>query len=217
MVKGLIFDMDGLMIDSERLYFRAEREIASRFGKDVSDELLGRMMGRKAVESMELFVRELKLDLSAAEILKERSALMRRLMREDLRPMPGLRRIIGAFSGRLKMAVATGASREFLDIALNGLELRGAFDFLLASDGIEKGKPDPEIFLAACDGLGLPPRSCVVLEDSANGVLAGKRAGCYVVAVPSVYSREQDFGPADAVVNDLFEAEEHITALLKER
>lgn len=216
-MKGLIFDMDGLMIDSERLYFRAEREIASRFGKETSEELLGRMMGRKALESMEIFVRELGLDMSAEEALAERSELMRRLMREDLRPMPGLSRIIGAFFGRLKLAVATGAPREFLDIAMDGLCLRDKFDLLLASDGIEKGKPDPEIFLAACSGLGFPPQSCIVLEDSANGVLAGKHAGCYVVAVPTEYSREQNFGPADAVVEDLFRAEEHISALLDGR
>jgi HAD superfamily hydrolase (TIGR01509 family) len=214
-VKGLIFDMDGLMIDSERLYFQAERELASRFGREASDELLGRMMGRKGLESMGIFVKELKLPLTAEEALALRTPLMRRLIAEDLRPMPGLGHILEAFAGRLKLAVATGASRKLLDIVVDRLGIRDKFDLLLPSDGIKSGKPDPEIFLAACAGLGLPPAECVVLEDSGNGVLAGRRAGCYVVAVPSAYSREHDFSPADAVVPDLFRAAAHVEGLLR--
>ncbi|MBM3297332.1 MAG: HAD family phosphatase [Candidatus Aminicenantes bacterium] len=213
-MKGLIFDMDGLMIDSERLYFQAERELAFRFGKVASDALLGRMMGRKGVESMEIFVRELGLPLTSEEALALRTPIMRRLLAEDLRPMPGLGHILDAFFGRLKMAVATGASRKLLDIVVDRLGIREKFDLLLPSDSIKKGKPDPEIFLAACNGLGLPPAACVVLEDSENGALAGKRAGCHVVAVPSEYSRHQDFGAADIVVPDLFRAEEHIQKFL---
>ncbi len=124
----MIFDMDGLMIDSERLYFQAERELASRYGKSAPDGLLRRMMGRKALESMELFVRELDLPLSPEEALAQRNPLMRRLMREDLRPMPGLGHIVESFFGRLKMAVATGAPREFLDIAMDGLGIRDIFE-----------------------------------------------------------------------------------------
>lgn len=213
-MKGLIFDMDGLMIDSERLYFQAERELAARFGREAPDELLGRMMGRKGLESMEIFVRELGLPLSAEEALALRTPLMRRLIAEDLLPMPGLGHIIGTFAGRLKLAVATGASRKLLDIVVDRLGIREKFDLLLPSDGIKAGKPDPEIFLAACAGLSLPPAECVVLEDSENGVLAGKRAGCHVVAVPNEYSRGQDFSTADAVVRDLFEAAAHVASLL---
>ncbi|MDD8025759.1 MAG: HAD family phosphatase [Acidobacteriota bacterium] len=213
--RALVFDMDGLMIDSERLYVAAEREIAASFGRTVSDETLGKMMGRKPVESLEIYVREAGLPISAEEAFEIRSGIMRRKLGEDLRPMPGLDRILARFRGRLKLAVATGAQAEFLRIAISGLRLEGAFDVLQDSDGIATGKPDPDIFLAACRRLELPPASCVVLEDSQNGVAAGRRAGCYVIAVPNEYTRSHDFSPADFVAAGLDGASEHIESLLE--
>jgi HAD superfamily hydrolase (TIGR01509 family) len=214
MDKALIFDMDGLMIDSERLYFEVERALARRYGKEVRDETLWRMMGRTPLEGLTIYVRELELPLSPAEAVALRNDLMREKMRNDLRPMPGLSHILDSFRGRRKMAVSTGAPREFLDLAMDKLGIRDRFDVLLASDAIARGKPDPEIFLKTCAGLDVPPERAIVLEDSENGVVAGKRAGCAVIAVPSDYTRGQDFSRADFVAADLFEAESIIRARL---
>jgi HAD superfamily hydrolase (TIGR01509 family) len=128
--------------------------------------------------------------------------------------MPGLYEILNAFHRRLKLAVATGAQREFLDIALDTLGIRKYFDVLQTADGLERGKPDPEIYLLACRRLGLAPEKCVVLEDAANGVRAGKAAGCPVIAVPSDYTRRQDFSEADWIEPDLFAAVRRIESLL---
>lgn len=210
MDKALIFDMDGLMIDSERLYFEVERGLARRFGKEVRDETLWRMMGRTPLEGLTIYVSELDLPLSPAEAVVIRNDLMREKMKSDLQPMPGLFHILDAFRGKRKLAVSTGAPREFLDLAVDKLGIRDRFDVLLASDEIAKGKPDPEIFLETCRRLGVPPSRVVILEDSENGVIAGKRAGCAVVAVPNDYTRGQDFSRADRVAADLFEAEKLI-------
>ena len=212
MDRALIFDMDGLMIDSERLYFEVERALARRYGKEVRDETLWKMMGRTPLEGLTIYVRELGLPLSPAEAVAVRNDLMRDKMKNDLRPMPGLFHILDAFRDERKMAVSTGAPREFLDLSVDKLGIRDRFDVLLASDGIARGKPDPEIFLKTCERLEVPPDRAVVLEDSENGVLAGKRAGCAVVAVPNDYTRGQDFGRADIVAADLFEAEKIIRA-----
>ncbi len=209
-VKALIFDMDGLMIDSERLYFDVERQIARGYGKEVKDETLWRMMGRRPIESLTIFIRELGLSLNPAEAVKLRNDLMREKMKHDLQPMPGLFQIIDSFHGRLKLAVSTGAQQEFLDIAVDKLGIRDKFDVLQASDDIHSGKPDPEIFIKTCEKLDISPRKAIVLEDSENGVIAGKRAGCTVIAVPSEYTRGQDFSRADSVAADLFEAEKII-------
>ena len=214
-IKALIFDMDGLMIDSERLYFQTEREMARKFNKTVEDKTLWKMMGRNPIESMKIFVRELGLSLSSEEALGMRNLIMLNKLKTDLKPMPGLHHILDAFSGRLKMAVCTGAQEEFLDIVVDQLEIRNYFDALQSSDEIQKGKPHPEIYLKTCRKLKLSPKDCVVIEDSSNGALAGKHAGCYVIAVPSEYTKEQDFHFVDFIAKDLFQAEMHITALLK--
>jgi HAD superfamily hydrolase (TIGR01509 family) len=211
---ALIFDMDGLMIDSERLYFAAEREMAAAHGREIRDEQLWPLMGRKPIESLRLLREILGIETPPEELLAWRNRLMLGLMRRDLGAMPGLFEILDAFGGRLKLAVGTGAQKEFLDLALDRFGIRGRFDVLQTADGLERGKPDPEIYLLTCRRLGLPPGECIVLEDARNGVLAGKAAGCPVMAVPSDYTRGQDFSEADWVEPDLFAAARRIEKLL---
>jgi len=213
MRKAVIFDLDGLMIDSERLYFEVEREMASQYGKAVREEIFWQMMGRKPIEGLAIFVQELGLPLEPAEAVKIRNDLLRKRMKEDLRAMPGLFSILDALHGKFKLAVATGAPREFLDIAIDKLGIREKFDVLQASDDIQSGKPNPEIFLKTCERLGVEPQQAIVLEDSENGVAAGKRAGCFVIAIPSEYTRCQDLSQADYIAADLFEAEKFILSL----
>lgn len=214
-MEALIFDMDGLMIDSERLYFEAEKEIARKFRKEVKDETLWRMMGRKPLESLRVLAEELGISESPEELLRIRNAIMRQKLKSDLKPMPGLAYIIDCFSGKLKLAVATGAQKEFLDIAVDTLGIREKFALLQPSDDIAKGKPDPEIYLTVCKKLGVLPERSIVLEDSENGIMAAKRAGCYAVAVPSEYSQKQDFSRADFISPSLFHAAGHIAEMIE--
>jgi HAD superfamily hydrolase (TIGR01509 family) len=214
MFKALIFDMDGLMIDSERLYWQVEKDLARSYRKEVSEETLWKMMGRRPIESMRIFVEDLGLPISPEETLAFRDARMRKKYREESEAMPGLFHIVDTFYGKLRLAVCTGAQREFMEIVVDRLKIREKFDVLQASDEIKKGKPDPEIYLTTCARLGVDPQKCIVLEDSSNGALAGKRAGCYTIGVPSDYSRGQDFSFVDFVAPDLFAAEKHISGLL---
>ena len=212
-MRAVIFDMDGLMIDSERLYFQAERDMAHRFGREVQENTLWRMMGRNPEESLRIFVEDLGLPVGVDEALRMRNEIMREKLKADLQPMPGLEHILSVFFRKLKLAVCTGEQKEFLDLVVDSLDIRDRFDVLQHSDTIGMGKPHPEIYLTACRKLGLKPNACVVLEDSSNGARAGKAAGCYVIAVPSEYTRHQDFSSADHIVNDLFAAAEHIASL----
>ena len=214
-MKALIFDMDGLMIDSERLYFQAEREMALGLGKKVKDKTLWNMMGRSPRESLEVFKKELQLTEDVETLLEKRNDLMRQKLQLDLQSMPGLHYIINTFHGRFKLAVCTGAHSEFLNITVDQLGIRKRFSVLQSSDEIKNGKPNPEIYLTTCRRLQLNPSECIVLEDSSHGCRAGQRAGCYVIAVPSEYTRTQDFSFVDFIASDLFQVERHISALLK--
>ena len=215
-MKAIIFDMDGLMIDSERLYIQSEREIARRFHKQVREETIWNMMGRKPIESMRILKEDLNIAVEAEELLRMRDEMMREKLKNDLIPMQGLTLIVDTFYAKLKMAISTGAPREFLNIVLQRLHLESKFDILQDSDDITHGKPNPEIYLTTCDKLRLKPVECVVLEDSSNGAMAGKRAGCYVIAVPSEYTRKQDFGFVDFCARDLFHATDHIKTLVSD-
>lgn len=212
-MKGIIFDMDGLMVDTERLYFEAERGIAKKFGKTVEDETLWKMMGRSPLEAVRIYIDDLDLSITPEELLEIRDTVMTQKYQEDLEPMTGLFEIINQFHGNKKLAISTGSPKKYMDIVLDTLNIRKYFTVLQTSDTIKKGKPDPEIYLKTIEKLALQPAKCIVLEDSRNGALAGKEAGCYTIAVYSEYACNEDFGFTDFYAKDLLEARDHILSL----
>jgi len=213
-IKALLFDMDGLMVDTERLYYETERQMAEEFETTVETSTLWKMMGKKPIESMTIFQQDLDLPISPEELLTKRDELMVIKMNEDLIPMKGLYEILQTFFKKVRMGVVTGAREDFLDIVIYKLNIRHYFDLLLTSEEITHGKPDPEIYLNAIAKLNLLPTECVVLEDSSNGAKAGKDAGCYTIAIPSEYTMEQDFSFVDFIATDLIEAREHLLELM---
>lgn len=207
--------MDGLMIDSERLYFQTQYDIADSFKKNLKKETLWKMMGRKPSESLAIFVNDLDIPMEVPEILEMRNRIMRDKLKNQLEPLPGLFHIIDAFYGQMYLAIATGAQGEFLDIVVDKLDIRNKFRVLQHSDEIVNGKPNPEIYLKTCEKMDLSPGECIVLEDSSNGAKSGKNAGCYVIAVPSEYTHEQDFSFVDYKAKDLFDAATHIMEMTR--
>jgi HAD superfamily hydrolase (TIGR01509 family) len=207
MYQALIFDLDGLLIDSETIYRKISYKMAADLGKQLHDGIWVKQMGRSPVESLGIFRDELGITShSAQELVDLRNLLLLEGFRKDLQIMPGAMEIIHFFHGKMRMAIATGSPRILMDLAIAKLGLKGYFEYMLPSDEIITGKPDPEIYLKTIQALGLHPDECIVFEDSSNGALAGHLAGCYVIAVPSEYTRNQDFSFADHVAEDLFGA-----------
>jgi len=209
-VRAVIFDMDGLMIDSESAYWEAGRRIARSFGKEVTDKTLGNMMGRKPIESMTIYAADLGLTVSPQELLERRDTEVFETLRRHVKAMPGLLPTLDALRGKYRLAIATSATRKFLDLVINQLGIASRFEALQTSDDVIEGKPSPEIYLKAMAKLGLPGEACAVLEDSTNGALAGKRAGAYTIAVPSEYTNWQDFSFVDYVAKNLEDAARHL-------
>jgi HAD superfamily hydrolase (TIGR01509 family) len=212
-MRAIVLDMDGLMIDSERIYWDAGRYIARQYGKEVSDQTLGRMMGRKPLESLTVFARELGIPKPPEVLLEAREARVITALEAGVEPMPGLMDVLPVLSGRYKLAIATSARRAMVDLIMRSLKVEHYFQVVQTSDDISNGKPDPEIYLKAMGKLGVKPEESAVLEDSSNGALSGKRAGAYVIAVPSQYTQEQDFSFVDYVAADLSDAAAHIAAI----
>jgi HAD superfamily hydrolase (TIGR01509 family) len=212
-MRAVIFDMDGLMIDSEKVYFEAGRIIAREFGKEVSDQTLGRMMGRKPLESVALFAHELGIPESPENLLKRREARVVKVLEQGVDAMPGLDFILNALHPTHPLAIATSAPKYIVDVVMRKLNVAHFFKVIQTSDDVTNGKPDPEIYLKAMAKLEARPSDSIVLEDSSNGTLAGKRSGAYVIAVPSVYTRDQDFSFVDYIAPDLTDAARHIQSL----
>src|SRR5690349_7249201 len=122
-MQAVIFDMDGLMIDSEGVYWAVGRQMAREFGRTVSDETLGRMMGRAPLESMQLYADELGLTESPEILMHERDARVVEIFTRGTEPMPGLIETLQSLHPRFKLAVATSARMSFVNIILGGMGL----------------------------------------------------------------------------------------------
>jgi HAD superfamily hydrolase (TIGR01509 family) len=209
-MRAVIFDMDGLLIDSEKVYWAVGRQMAKEFGKTVTDQTLGSMMGRAPLESIAIYARDLGLTQTPHELLEMRESRVLYAMRDGIDPMPGLVEALNLLKPLFKLAIATSAPGRFVDVAMQSLKIGGYFQAIQTSDDIVNGKPDPEIYLKAMAKLNMSPAECFVLEDSSNGSLAGKRAGAYVIAVPTEHTHWQDFSFVNYRAKNLVDAAQHV-------
>jgi beta-phosphoglucomutase family hydrolase len=203
-ISAVIFDMDGLMFDTESLFHIAQAAIAAKRGKEFTYTIQAKMMGQKSLHAIEIMLDELGLSDDPSEILRERDVHYAELLKTRSEMMPGLLELLDFLEAHhLCTAIASGSQRAWINFLLERFNLRDRFEVIVSSDEVERGKPSPDIFLKAVERLGLPASSCLVLEDALNGIRAAKAAGCRAVAVPSKFTAHQDFAEADLIISGL--------------
>ncbi len=181
---ALVFDLDGVIVDSNRVHSEAWREYLRRCGREVPGDFDVRMFGKRNDD----IVRDVfGWDLEPAEVLRhgaEKERLYREMMGPELRAhlVPGVASFLERHSD-MPMAVATNAEAPNVDFVLGQGDLRRFFRAVVDGDQIERPKPDPEVYLRAAALLGVPSVNCVIFEDSKTGILAGRAARAHVVAV----------------------------------
>ncbi|HVJ82013.1 MAG TPA: HAD-IA family hydrolase [Planctomycetia bacterium] len=202
---AVVFDMDGVIFDSERLYFDAEDELLRRRGHRFTPELAGHIMGLPGVLAMEKLIELLRLEgCDGPGLFTEAQALFRAKLPHELQLMDGFADFFAAVEARaLPRAVATSTHRELALSMLGSFELPTRFHAVLTRDDVTRGKPDPEVFTRACEALGTSPEETLAIEDSANGVLSAAAAGCQVVAVRHSHNRGLEFPQARFVAASL--------------
>lgn len=201
MKRAVVFDMDGVISDTERLHIDVETVLLSRVGIDASTVLGdGRYIG---VPDRQFFSEVFAKHGVTADIdtmIAEKAALLAGCSDDAITPIPGALELIAELRRReVRLALASSSPRRFIDRVLRCLRLTEAFEVVVSADDVRRGKPEPDIFLAVAQRLGVPPSACVVIEDSKNGMLAARRAGMTVVGLVSPTGA----GDADLVVNDL--------------
>tara|TARA_R110002049_G_scaffold285698_2_gene466824 strand:- start:34659 stop:35339 length:681 start_codon:yes stop_codon:yes gene_type:complete len=206
-VLAIALDMDGLLFDTERLYWQVGDTILQRRGHRFSSELQQRMMGRIGLSAVQQMIDFHGLDDSPQSILDESDELYGELLASGLQPMPGLHRWIEKLQASgLPFALTTSSRRKFVDVIFAEIPWRDALSFMLTGDDVVNGKPHPEMYNTAASNFAVPSDAMLVLEDSGNGCASAVAAGAQVVAIPSEHTRGQDFTGAVLVADSLTDA-----------
>lgn len=193
-LRAVTFDLDGLMFNSEELYQEVGATLLSRRGKQISGELLDQMMGRQAHVALGVMIDWHQLSDTPEQLAAESAEIFVELLPARLQPMPGLLDLLASLeAANIPKAIGTSSSRTFVDRALALFDLAPRFNFILAAEDVEHGKPAPDIYLLAARRHGVAPIEMMVLEDSQNGGQAAVAAGAYAVAVPHGQSLAHKF------------------------
>lgn len=206
MIKGLIFDFDGLVIDSEGAEYQAWQELFGRYGRELPLSVWSQAIGA-AVDHFDALG---YLESLLGQPLEERESLQswrrqRYLELAQAQPvLPGVRElIVEAREAGLRLGVASNSSRRWVVGHLTRLELVQSFDCIITMEDVELVKPHPALYLAAVEALGLKPEEAIAFEDSRNGVTAAKAAGLFCVAVLNPLTNKLPLGRADFTLTSL--------------
>jgi HAD superfamily hydrolase (TIGR01509 family) len=185
MPEAVIFDLDGVLLDSEQRWNEAKEALVRESGGAWADDAPRVMMGMSSPEWSAYMRDQLQVPLDAEAINADVVRRMHDGYAAGLPLLPGAIDAVRALAARWPLGLASSSNREIIDVFLDAADVRGAFGATVSSEEVARGKPAPDVYLAAAAALGVPPQRCVAIEDSANGLRAARAAGMAVIAVPN--------------------------------
>ncbi|MFB3897456.1 MAG: HAD family hydrolase [bacterium] len=206
MIQAVIFDMDGILIDSEPLQMIAINQVMAQWQVQLTDREFQKMIGRKLADDFKTMQRKYSIPVDYATFAKQKKEAYHSILEQNLIEMPGLSPLLSRLlSAQLRLAVASSSVRADVTMVLNGLQITDKFEVIASGDEVQEGKPNPALFLLAAQRLQVPVADCVAIEDSNPGLRAAKDAGMKCIVVPHQHTRHQDFSRADVIVKSLDE------------
>jgi HAD superfamily hydrolase (TIGR01509 family) len=183
-IEAVVFDMDGVLVDSEPVWERVRRKFVAdrggRWPKDAQD----RMMGMSTAEWSGYMSADFGLRLPPRQVADQVIAAMAAEYEVHVPLLPGAVDAVRALAGRWPLAVASSAPKSLIETVIDAADLRSAFRAAVSSEEVERGKPAPDVYLEAASRLGVAPAGCAAVEDSSNGLRSAAAAGMAVIAVP---------------------------------
>ena len=204
MLKAIIFDLDGLIFNTEDVFIKATTEFLKPFGFQYEDEVRRRMMGQQAHISTQILKDHYSLSLSVAEIRAQIDGIFMEVLPTILEVMPGFDELIKSIHDSGKpAAVCTSSTSDYATSLLAQHGYLESFAFILGGEEVPNGKPAPDCYVMACERLELPPQEVMVLEDSENGCRAAVDAGTFAVAVPGSHNEGHNYAGAKLIADTL--------------
>ena len=211
MIRAILWDNDGVLVDTEGLYFQAGHEVLATQGVELTHRDFAEQSLQKGLSVFD-FLPDQNAELIEQLRLK-RNARYSALLAEGVQVVDGVVETLETFYGRVQMGIVTGSLRDHFDIVHAKTDLLPFFDFVLAREDYEEAKPHPDAYLTAMRLHGLQPDDCVVVEDSERGCVAAAAAGLRVLAVPNELSKYGDFSSAYKILNSVRDIVDEIEKL----
>jgi HAD superfamily hydrolase (TIGR01509 family) len=191
-VAAVVFDLDGILVDSEQVWDAARRDVVAEHGGTWRDEATRDMLGMSAPEWSRYVVERLNVDLTPEEVNRAVVDALLREYDENLPLLPGAREAVERMADRWPLGLASSSNRPVIDLVLDRMGVADKFAATVSSEEVGRGKPAPDVYLEAASRLGVDPKACTAIEDSENGIKSAQAAGMRVVAIPNPH-----FPPAD--------------------
>ncbi|MFP4559140.1 MAG: HAD family hydrolase, partial [Archaeoglobaceae archaeon] len=172
-VKGIIYDMDDLLVDSHRLHVRSVEAVIEQYGRTINDIpqwLWSESMGKRLIDFLHDLVKVLDLKESVETLNQRRSEVFLKLVEEELQPLPGALGSLDLLNNHFKIGLASSGTRKYLEMVVDRFDIRKCFQVIVSGDEVEYGKPHPEVYLTASRKLGLNANECLVFEDATHGI-----------------------------------------------
>ncbi len=202
--RAVVFDMDGVLADSEPVYMAAANAVLAHEGKVITPEQHERIMGHGVEDSWRTLIDELELPGRMDDYIREYDEELCRRLAEVSEPLPGVRELVGDLRRRgLPIAVASSSWPGWIEALLGGIGLRDAFDTLVSATMVAHPKPAPDLYLLAAERLGQRPGDCIAVEDTPTGLRSAKAAGMLAVQVRASSTAFPPLEQADVVIDTL--------------
>lgn len=206
-IKAVIFDQDGVLLDSEVVNIEAVARAFAAFGHHLSTEDKLFVAGGNPRDYLPYLFQKLGISPRVqAEISKKRASIYYQLWEERARLMPHARKVVNRLkSQNFILALVSNSSKKMVTRFITKFNFLDIFILILTGEDVKKHKPDSEVYLLAKDRLGLEDKEILVVEDTSTGVTAAKEAGLFCVAIPGEFTKNQDFSQADLIISSLIE------------
>lgn len=206
-MKAVIFDLDGVIIDSEPLHFLSDKTLLEKLEIKVPENYLDTFIGVTNPVMWKEIINEFNIQKDLQEILNLQLSLKLKLLKKStLAAIEGIPQLLNElYIQDIPVGIASSSSSIFIKEVINKLHVRKYISLWVSAENVEKSKPEPDVFIKAAELLGISPEQCIVIEDSKNGVIAAKKAGMKCIGFKNPNSGNQDLSKADSIVASIHE------------